>query len=232
MVRGSFEISRYAGGRPTARQWRCIASPTYSSFIAIKLILTTRPNGRLVTAADTPRTRTIVATPVDEHQHLETKASVLPAGAAVGESAREEVADMRDEKPAAAAPHEAHSHQAKMGTGGTTRQMGPPRLKSRGQSFRQQGHPKPDADSHDYRGGQSRCGKAGTTYLAIPLSTRAPSRHVPPVRLPTDTRGSSPSTPRRFTSSAMTIGTSHVSPLGSRLRLACLPAGKHSLHHH
>ena len=133
LVRGSFEISRYAGGRPTARQWRCIASPTYSSFIAIKLILTTRPNGRLVTAADTPRTRTIVATPVDEHQHLETKASVLPAGAAVGESAREEVADMRDEKPAAAAPHEAHSHQAKMGTGGTTRQMGPPRLKSRGQ---------------------------------------------------------------------------------------------------
>jgi hypothetical protein len=38
-------------------------------------------------------------------------------------------------KAAAAAPHKAHSHQAKMETGGTTWQMGPPPLESLGQSF-------------------------------------------------------------------------------------------------
>ena len=38
-------------------------------------------------------------------------------------------------KAAEAAPHNAHSHQAKLDTGGTTGQMGPPPLESLGQSF-------------------------------------------------------------------------------------------------
>lgn len=43
--------------------------------------------------------------------------------------------ETRTMKAAAAAPHKAHSHQAKLETGGTTGQMGPPPLESLEQSF-------------------------------------------------------------------------------------------------